>query len=221
MHCGGSDAHSHVNRPTNQQQRNNNNYDDDEVADWNEVVACVDEGFCGVGFGGNHTRHGLSENGKRRSDFNVRGFECFEPIADTSTKATTQRKRRHDGDDDDNASATSHAQRHGRDDLDRRTGKTSPYGVPHEALELKTESKENQQANRQRPLDVPFPVATRDSIRHPTARDVRSLLAAPGSLYQALVKTFFFNLTLENFQIGPQSVPWGAWLASVVPTLTL
>ena len=57
VHCGGSDTH---NQPINQRQQDNINYDDDEVADWRESVSCVDEGFGGVGFGGDHTRHGMS-----------------------------------------------------------------------------------------------------------------------------------------------------------------
>ena len=71
----------------------------------------------------------------------VGGVECVESIADIIT-TTTKRHRRHDDDDDDNDSTTSHAQRHGLDDLDRRIGTTSPYGVPHEALKLKQERRE-------------------------------------------------------------------------------
>ena len=52
VHCRGSHANSHVDRPTNQQQRSNNISGDDEVTDWNEVVFCGDGGFGGVGFGG-------------------------------------------------------------------------------------------------------------------------------------------------------------------------
>ena len=82
--CVGSDA-------TDQQQDNNNRNDDDWP--WNDV------GVGGGGSGGNHSKHGLGENGMCRLCV-VRGFECFESVADITTTAV-KRQRRHDDDNDD------------------------------------------------------------------------------------------------------------------------
>ena len=56
---------------TQQQDDNNNDGDDWQ---FNDAGSCVDVGVGGGGSGGNHSRHGLGENGKCRSGL-VRGFE--------------------------------------------------------------------------------------------------------------------------------------------------
>ena len=145
----------------------------------------------------------MSENVMCRLGF-VRGFVCSESIADITT-TTIQRHRRHDHEDDDNDSTTSHAQRHGLDDVDRRTGKTSPYVVSPEALKFKSESKEIRQANRQRPLDVPFPVATdvsTDSFLIGAPADEGSLV--PSFLKVAPVGS---NRAQRNMAMDPRQNP--------------
>ena len=110
--CVDSDVGQPINQQQQQQQQDNNNHDDDEVTNWNDVESCVDVGVGGGKSGSNRSRHGLGENEQVRF---VRGFECFESIADITT-TTTKRQRRNDDDDDDNDSTTSHAQHHGLDE---------------------------------------------------------------------------------------------------------
>ena len=79
-------------------------------------------------------------DGRCKSSVDVNGV--FKPIAVTTTVATTNDDDMTTTNGDDDESAMSHVQRHGLEDLDRRSRKTSPAGVPHEFADAKTEKVE-------------------------------------------------------------------------------
>ena len=74
------------------------------------------------------------------SSLDVNGFKS---IAGTTTMTTTSDNDMTTTNDDDDERTASRVQRHGLVDLYRRSGNTSPVGVPHEIADVKTEKVEH------------------------------------------------------------------------------